>query len=244
MWNKNSTSEEIFNKAKSEYETILKNSGYHKVELKFHKEEQNTRKRKRSRNIIWFNPPFSRNVTTNVPKTFLNLLDKHLSKSKKLHKTFNRSTVKVSYSCTENLSPIIRSHNNNMANGKKPTNAKCNRRTKSVCPLDGNCQQNDVIYKCIVSTSVNPERVYFGTAEEQFKKRYYNHNKSLRHYSYANETTLSKYVWKIKYKYNEIPSLKWSAVKSVAWYWNISKRGLLCLHEKFEILNYPQPGRK
>ena len=72
-----------------------------------------------------------------------------------------------------------------MANGKKPTNAKCNCRTKSVCPLDGNCQQNDVIYKCIVSTSVNPERVYLGTAEEQFKKQHYNHNNSLRHYSYV-----------------------------------------------------------
>ena len=130
----------------------------------------------------------------------------------------------MSYSCTENLSPIIRSHNNNMANGKKPTNAKCNRRTKSVCPLDGNCQQNDVIYKCIVSTSVNPETVYFGTAEEQFKKRYYNHNKSFKHRSYANEITLSKYIWEIKDKYNEMPSLKWSVVKSVSGYWNISER--------------------
>ena len=107
MLNKNSSNEKIFNKAKSEYETILKNSGYRKVELKCHKQEQNTRKGKRSRNIIWFNPPFSRNVNTNVPKTFLDFLDKHLSKSKKLHKFFNRSTVKVSYSCTGNLSSII-----------------------------------------------------------------------------------------------------------------------------------------
>ena len=28
-------------------------------------------------NIIWFNPPFSRNVSTNVAKKFLQLLDKH-----------------------------------------------------------------------------------------------------------------------------------------------------------------------
>ena len=33
-------------KQKSEYETALKNSGYHKAELKFHKEEQNTQKPK------------------------------------------------------------------------------------------------------------------------------------------------------------------------------------------------------
>ena len=236
---KNSSSEDIFNDSKSEYETPLKNSGYHKAELKFHKEEQNTQKRKRSRNIIWLNLSFSKNVVTSVAKTFLNLLDKQFPKSNKLHKIFNRNTVKVSYCCTENLSHIIRSHNKNVINGKKPTNSKCNGRDKSVCPLDGNCQKNDVSYKCIAPTSANPDQVYLGTAARDFKKRYYNHNKSFIHRSYANKTTPSKYVWEIKDKYNEMPSLKWSVVKSVPGYSNISKRCLLCLHEKFEIVNYP-----
>ena len=239
MLNKNSSSKEIFNETKSEHETPLKNSGYHKAELKFHKEEQNTQKRKQSRNMIWFNPPFSRNVSTNVAKTFLDLLLKHFPKSNKLHKIFNRNTVKVSYCCTENLYYIIRSHNKNVINGKKPTNVKCNCRNKSVCPLDGTCQQNDVICKCITFTSFNPDKVYVGTAEGEFKKRYYNHNKSFRYLSYANKTTLCKYVWEIKDKYNKMPSLKWSVVKSVPEYSNISKRCLLCLHEKFEIVNYP-----
>ena len=83
---------------------------------------------------------------------------------------------------------------------------KCNCKNKSVCPLDGNCKQNDVIYKCIASTSVNPDKVYLGTAEGEFKKRYCNHNKPFRHRSYANETTLSKYVLEMKDKYNEMPS--------------------------------------
>ena len=147
--NKNSSSEEIFNETKSECETALKNSGYHKAELKFNKEEQNTQKGKQSRNIIWFNPPFSRNVTTNVAKTFLNSLDTHFPKSNKLDKIFNRNTVKVSYCRTESLSCIITSHNKNVINGKKPTNVKCNCRNKSVCPLDGSYQQNDVIYKLL-----------------------------------------------------------------------------------------------
>ena len=126
-------------------------------------------------------------------------------------------------------------YNKNVTSG----NVKCNCRNESVCSLDGNCQQNDLIYKCIASTSVNPDKVYLGTAEGEFKKRYYNHDKSFRHRSYANETTLSKYVWEIKDKCNEMPSLKWSAVKSVPGCSNISKRCLLCLHEKFEIVNYP-----
>ena len=79
---------ENFNERKSEYETALKSSICQKAELKFCKEEQNTKKRKRSCNIIWFNPPFSRNATTNVAKKFLNLLDKHFPKSNKLRKNF------------------------------------------------------------------------------------------------------------------------------------------------------------
>ena len=36
-----------------------------------------------------------------------------------------------------------------------------------------------------------------------------------------------------------MPSLKWSVVKSVPGYLNISKMCLLCLHKKFETFNYP-----
>ena len=35
-----------------------------------------------------------------------------------------------------------------------------------------------------------------------------------------------------------MPTLKWSIVKSVPSYWNISKKCLLCLHEKLEIVNF------
>ena len=79
-----------------------------------------------------------------------------------------------------------------MINGKKPTNVKCNSRNKSVCPLDGSCQQNHVIYKCIPSTSVNPDKIYLGTEEAEFKKRYYNYNKLLRRHSYASVTIIFK----------------------------------------------------
>ena len=64
------------------------------------------------------------------------------------------------------------------------------------------------VNKFTASISVNPDKVYLGTAEGEFKKRYYNHNKSFRNRSYANETTLSKYVCEIKYKYHEMSSLK------------------------------------
>ena len=71
----NSSNEEISNALKYEYETALKNSSYQQTKLIFRKKEQRKQKRIRNQNIIWFNPPFSRNVTTNVAKRFLNLLD-------------------------------------------------------------------------------------------------------------------------------------------------------------------------
>ena len=130
----------------------------------------------------------------------------------------------MSYCWTKSLSCIIRSRNRNVINREKPADMKRNCRNKNVYPLDGYCQQNDVICQCIASTSVIPEKLYWGTAEGEFKKRYYNHNKSFKHRSYANEITLSKYIWEIKDKYNEMPSLKWSVVKSVSGYSNISER--------------------
>ena len=75
--------------------------------------------------------------------------------------------------------------------------------------------------------------------KETSKKPYYNHKTSFKNREKANDTTLSKYVWEVKDKYKETPSLKWSIVKSVPGYSNITKKCLLCLHEKLEIINYP-----
>ena len=50
---------------------------------------------------------------------------------------------------------------------------------------------------------------------------------------------LCMYVWKLKQKHNIKPTLKWYVIKSVPSYSNITKSCMLCLHEKFEILTYP-----
>ena len=49
---KNSSSKEIFNASKYEYETASKNSSYQQTELIFNKKEQRKKKQNRSRNII------------------------------------------------------------------------------------------------------------------------------------------------------------------------------------------------
>ena len=117
----------------------------------------------------------------------------------------------------------------------------CNSWKKEECPLEGKCRANDIIYKCIASASGFPNKVYLGTAQGEFKKRFHNHNSSFKNESKRNDTTLAKYVWDLKLKHNVTPTLKWHILKSVTPYSNITKKCRLCLQEKFEILSCPNP---
>ena len=124
--------------------------------------------------------------------------------------------MKVSYSSTENISSITSSHNKKLIKTNAPNTKSCNCRNKSTCPLNGQCQSQDIIYKCTVSTRVNPDevylgtadKVYLGTAEGDFKKRYYNHTKSFRNKQYTDDKSLSQYIWEIKENHQQNPSLK------------------------------------
>ena len=104
----NSSNKAVFDASRNECEEALLKSGY-KSNLEFQKEISSEKKnRRRRRNIIWFNPPFSQTVKTNVARLFLRLLDKHFPRSHILRKLFNRNTIKVSYSCMENVAQLIK----------------------------------------------------------------------------------------------------------------------------------------
>ena len=53
---------------KYQYEKALRDSGYNDFELKFNKTSNSHAKGNRQRKIIWFDPPFSGAVSTNVAK--------------------------------------------------------------------------------------------------------------------------------------------------------------------------------
>ena len=56
-------------------------------------EKDNSQQRKRQ--IIWFNPPYSKNFTTEVGNFLLSLIEKHVPPHNKLHKLFNWKNVKI-----------------------------------------------------------------------------------------------------------------------------------------------------
>ncbi|GFR96687.1 hypothetical protein ElyMa_006304500 [Elysia marginata] len=50
------------------------------------RENKKKEKRTRQRKIPWFNPPFSKNVATNIAKTFFTLINTCFPPDNKLHK--------------------------------------------------------------------------------------------------------------------------------------------------------------
>ena len=106
----------------------------------------------RRRNVTWFNAPFSKSVKTNVGRTFLNHIDKHFPPSNPLHKVFNRNSVKVSYSCMENIKSTISNLDYKLLSNDLLASAQCNCKNVKECPLDGKCLVKNIVYR--VSTKM------------------------------------------------------------------------------------------
>ena len=139
------------------------------------------------------------------------------------------------------MSSMIKSHTKKVINKDVKESKSCICRVKSECSLNGQCQVYDIIYQCTILSLDKTNKVYLGTAEGDFKKQFSNYRKLFNNESRANDTTLSKYIWKLKETSNSSPTLAQFIAKKVPPYANISKRCLLCLPKKLEIINYPRP---
>ena len=199
-----SYNKESFEKVAPIYQKALENSGYkHLLTFSSHistKTSHSGRKHPK-RDITWYNPPFSKNVSTNIRCTFLKLLDTEFTEEHMLHKIFNRNTVKISYSRMTNLKQNIDSHNKSILHNKIVPPRSCNCRVKTECPLSGNCRKESVVYQATILTEDhNPPQTYTGLMENSFKTRYSNHKSSFSNANKWHNTELSKYIWYLKDK--------------------------------------------
>ena len=83
-----------------------------------------TNKQKRSnhkRKVTELNQPFIKNVSTEIGKFFLGLLDLHFQKSHIDNSTFNRNKIKVSFSCMQNIKSILNNPNMKVLNNTTET---------------------------------------------------------------------------------------------------------------------------
>ena len=107
----------------------------------------------------------------------------------------------------ELFAPSNRKHNNhtltknstqNHTTNKEPRKCNC-RRWPDECPIAGNCLAKNLVYQADVTTTDNGEtKNYIGVTANDFKQRYRNHTKSFRYVKYADDTELSKHIWKLK----------------------------------------------
>ena len=146
---------------------------------------------------------YSSNVSTNIGKSFLTILDRHFLKSHKLHKIFNRNNVRISYCSLPNFASIFNSHNKKIINNNipKPPAPTCNCRPKTSCPLNGDCLQSSLVYifKSDTPNIIEKHPHFIGLAEITFKDRFYKHKNSFKYESKRNATELSNFVWENKH---------------------------------------------
>ena len=242
-----SSDEAAFKSAVPIYQNALNKSGYKHI-LKYQEypeKNDNEAKRKRKRNIIWFNPPFNINVSTNVGKCFLAIVNSCFPKEHPLSKIFNKNTVKISYSCTTNVKSIIDGHNKSNLN-KQPEQPKqnktCNCRDKTKCPLNGTCKQSSIVYQAEVTTgnntTIQSKEYYVGLTDTDFKIRLANHKQSFNKHDMKNATELSKHIWSLK-KRNVNYNITWKILGRATPYNNRTKKCNLCILEKYYILCHP-----
>ena len=234
-----SCSREEFDKAKQPYEQALKKSGY-KHSMQFtdmHKIQpaESEGKRKRKRNVLWFNPPFNMNATTKVAQKFLELIDTFFPKGHPLRPLFNRNTVKVSYCCMRNMKALISSHNAKVLTPTPDAEPKpCSCRKKDECPLAGKCLTECIVYQASVATPGKATMSYYGLCEGDFKARFNNHKSSFKNSNQRSKTALSEYIWKLKDKGREY-DVKWSIARKAAPYKCGTRKCDICLSEKAVI---------
>ena len=238
----NSSNQNIFYDNIIEYQEALKHSGYTNTTLSYENisnSNSNTQKKRRSRkrNLIWYNPPYNLNIKNNIGKMFFNYIDKHFPPEHPLHKIFNRNTLKLSYSCTDNFEKIVKKHNNRIIRTNttpKLHESTCSCSDKLNCPLNQNCKIKNIVYKATVSTK-NDEKHYIGSAQTDFKKRLANHNTSFSNENYKYRTSLSTHIWKLKAE--KIPyNIKWEIVAKAPASKSLYSTCYLCLSEKLAIL--------
>ena len=92
-----SSDEKSFKASSPLYENALSRSN-HNIKLEYSDKQKGSTQNsnpKRKRNIILFNPPYSKNVRTNVAHKFLALIDKHFPKSSVLHKILTGTLLRL-----------------------------------------------------------------------------------------------------------------------------------------------------
>ena len=119
---------------------------------------------------------------------------------------------KVSYSCIENVSQIIKKHNKRVIKTNKRSIATSNCRDRNHCSMNGNCRvKNQLTYRnmfILMLLKVIGSRATTITP----------YHSEIRN---TNDTAPSTFLWELTKSTKETPKLSWSVLKVVPGYLNI-----------------------
>ena len=222
---------------KKNYQNALNKSNYkHELSYSEEKNKVNREKKKRRRKIIYFQPPFSLGVQSRIGRQFLNLVKKHFHQAHPLYKILNYRCLKLSYCCLNNIKSEIRSHNNALTADRDGMEVEklCNCRKPTDCPMRGECLKKNLVYRADITTDEGDDKLYIGSAGNDFKERFRNHKVSLSNKLKRNTTELSKFYWSL-IEQGKTPKIKWSIVKIVKKNFNTRNGCTLCNTERYLI---------
>ena len=239
MVSKNSSSKAEFDKVKREYQNSLKNSGFEK-KLQYRPDVPKPKVPARRKKEIWYNPPWSDNMKTNLGYKYLALVDKYreIFKGTVFEKIFNRATMKISYSTTRNMKAHIASHNMKILSKKddsQPNTCNC-RENGPPCPLGGECQVTSIVYKASVTTKESTPiiKTYHGMTGGEFKSRFNGHKHDMKNRDKYG-TTLSRHIWRLRDMGIKF-EIKWEIKEKASKYNPGGKDCKLCSAENYHIL--------
>ena len=243
-----SSNEEIFENAIQPYQEALVRAGYN-YQLRFYQVNTNKKSknnRTRSRNCVFWNPPYSKNVKTNLIAEFLKIV-KNFPQHNILKPMINTNKIKASYRTVPNMAKQVSRKNGRILKQRvapPPPTCNCQRSRKPHCPVPGKCTITNVCYRCKVVRGDNHKcESYVGQTSRQVKKRIGEHLGDARRYRPETSTDrgsrLSHYIGDLFL--NNIPhTLNWSILAQKPHFNPVANFCMLCNVEKVFILYHPE----
>ena len=170
-----SSNEEIFNRAIPPYHEALVRAGYNH-QLRYYNVNINSSKnnRTRTRKCTYWNPPFSKNVKTNLIAEFLKNV-KSFPQNNVLAPIINANKIKASYRTVPNMARQVSRKNGRVLKQRvapTPPSCNCQRSRKPHCPVPGKCTSKNVCYRCNIERGDNHRcDSYVGMTSRKIKTR-------------------------------------------------------------------------
>ena len=177
----------------------------------------------------------------------MKIINECFPSSNPLHKIFNKSSLKLSYSCLPNIGTSLlglvnrKTYEHIQSLHPKPIRPDCIHKTEQDCPAGRKCNLLDNIYRAeIVHDTSGKTENYIGMCAGTFRQGLAIHKHSFKVHS-DNQTELSERIIQLE-KQGEKFDIKFSILENKKSYDNASRQCSVCTAEKFQILKSKLPN--